>query len=56
MAFVITSECINCGECIIYCAELAIDVGGPFYTINSSKCNNCGICENYCPVNAIKEV
>ena len=33
MTFIITSECINCGECLIYCDSDAISDAGQFYSI-----------------------
>ncbi len=54
MSHFITSECINCGECIAFCSEDAISETGQFYTIDSSKCTDCGDCLQYCPTDAIK--
>jgi MinD superfamily P-loop ATPase len=55
MSFFITSECINCGECLVYCEVAAIVDGGNYYTIDQKLCNKCGVCPSYCPTNAIKE-
>lgn len=51
MAFVISSECIECGACVGECPVEAIAEGSP-YVIDGSKCIDCGACEAVCPVGA----
>jgi len=52
MAYVISDECIACGNCVPECPVDAIAEGSP-YTIDAATCTDCGSCESVCPVSAI---
>ncbi|MCG8572973.1 MAG: 4Fe-4S binding protein [Spirochaetes bacterium] len=54
MAYVISSECIECGSCISECPVDAIAEGSP-YIIDADKCTDCGNCAGVCPVEAISQ-
>ena len=51
MAYVISSECIECGSCMAECPTEAISEGSP-YVIDADKCIDCGSCLDVCPVEA----
>ncbi len=54
IAYIITSECVNCGLCIDSCPVSAIIDGGTQYLITKS-CIGCGKCAKLCPVEAVKQ-
>lgn len=54
MAYIITSECINCGACEPECPKNAISEGEDKYVIDPAKCDDCGTCAEVCPVDAPK--
>lgn len=51
MAYVINSECIECGACVGECPTEAITEGSP-YVISAEKCIDCGACADVCPTGA----
>ena len=51
--FVITSECICCGDCVQDCPVLAISEGSNSYMIDQDLCLGCGSCQHICPVGAV---
>lgn len=51
MAYVINSDCIECGACKGECPVEAITEGSP-YVIDGDKCIDCGACQAVCPVDA----
>ncbi len=59
MAYVITDDCIACGECLPVCPNGATAEGSPIYRINRYLCTEClGFaetpqCTETCPVQAI---
>lgn len=53
MAYVISDDCVMCGNCKPVCPVEAIDEGDPKYTIDADKCVDCGACVGECPANAI---
>jgi len=53
MPYVITSECVNCGECVDICPVSAIIEGDENYVITDA-CIECGRCQKICPVDAIR--
>ena len=55
MAYVITDECVACGDCMNECPVDAISEGDPIYVINADECTDCGACAEVCPNDAIKE-
>ncbi len=52
MAYVISTECIECGSCMSECPVGAISEGSP-YKIDAAKCTDCGACAGVCPADAI---
>lgn len=60
MAYLITSDCINCGACEPECPNGAISEGDPVYVINPDKCTQCighyesSRCAEVCPVDSCK--
>lgn len=55
MAYVISSECVACGQCEPECPVSAISKGEPTYVIDAEKCVDCGKCADVCPVSAISQ-
>lgn len=56
MAFVITDECVSCGDCGTICDDnkiYAISMGNVHYEIDPGKCTSCGACVSVCQVGAI---
>ena len=56
MAYVIESNCTNCGDCEAACPVDAIIQTGKQRVINVQHCIDCGACVEACPENAIAEV
>jgi ferredoxin len=54
MAYVISSDCIECGSCLPECPSEAISEGSP-YVIDAEKCTDCGVCADTCPSDAISQ-
>ena len=54
MAFVITDDCISCGDCAAECPVTAITEGEGKFVIDANTCIDCGACEGTCPTGAIK--
>ena len=55
MAYVISSDCIQCGACAASCPVEAISEGAEQYVIDADKCIDCGACAASCPVEAISQ-
>ena len=55
MAYIISEQCVACGNCREICPVEAIREGSPRYTIDADKCIDCGNCAGECPVDAISE-
>lgn len=54
MAYVITSDCIQCGACEPECPEGAISLADDgSYVVEAAKCEECGSCQDVCPTGAI---
>ena len=54
MAYVINSECIQCGACESECPEGAISLlDSGDYIVDAAKCQDCGACADVCPTGAI---
>jgi NAD-dependent dihydropyrimidine dehydrogenase PreA subunit len=56
MVYVITDECVACGDCTGECPVECISEGDPIYVINAEECTDCGACAEVCPSEAIKQV
>ena len=52
-AYMITSDCTNCGVCEFMCPQGAIREAPNQFVIRRQLCNGCGECTPYCPVRAI---
>jgi len=52
--YVITDDCICCGDCKPECPVQAISEGEEKYSIDPKKCTSCGDCVKFCPVEAIQ--
>ena len=52
MAYVISDDCIACGNCIDECPVGASSEGDK-YSINPEMCTDCGTCADACPTEAI---
>ncbi len=46
-------KCIDCGNCWIYCPDMAVKKEGGKYVVDLDYCKGCGICANECPTKAI---
>jgi len=53
MPYVVTSECILCGACVLGCESDAITEGDTQCAINVDLCIECGTCAANCPSSAI---
>ncbi|MEA4806410.1 4Fe-4S binding protein [Acetobacterium wieringae] len=51
---IVTSECINCLQCYLYCPDGVIFKTADGLDIDYDFCKGCGICEKVCPKQAIK--
>ena len=54
MAYVISGDCISCGNCKETYPVGAISEGDGKYEIDPASCIECGACAADCPVEAIK--
>ncbi|QKR00101.1 4Fe-4S dicluster domain-containing protein [Metallosphaera tengchongensis] len=52
----VTSKCIGCNACFLWCPEGTIMVKGNKAEVNYVYCKGCGVCANVCPVKAITMV
>ncbi len=50
--FLITTGCIECGQCVVACPQQCIVAGTP-YRIKQEHCLHCGLCAEICPVVAV---
>jgi NAD-dependent dihydropyrimidine dehydrogenase PreA subunit len=53
MAYIISDDCISCGNCEGECPTDSISEGPEHYDINPDTCIDCGACADMCPVDAI---
>ena len=53
MPYIVTSDCIICGACVVGCENDAITEGDTQSHIDVEKCIECGTCERNCPMEAI---
>jgi ferredoxin len=54
--YFITSKCIGCHACKIFCPQKAVYFGVRKMEIDQDKCVQCGTCYNECPISVIEEV
>ena len=52
MAYIISEDCICCGNCESECPSSAISEGDGKYIVDSDACVDCGACAAVCPVDA----
>ena len=52
MAYVISDDCIMCGDCVAECPTDAITEGDPMYIIDADACIDCAACNDVCPTDA----
>ena len=50
----ITSRCISCDNCFLFCPEDAVLKNENTYAIETWSCTLCKICQEVCPVNCIQ--
>ena len=55
MAYVISGDCISCGNCKETCPVGAISEGDGKYVIDADQCVECGTCAAECPNDAITQ-
>ena len=53
MAYIISTDCMDCGVCEYMCPEGAIFEAKRQFVIKKDKCNDCAVCVPYCPARAI---
>ncbi|HLB24682.1 MAG TPA: 4Fe-4S binding protein [Dehalococcoidia bacterium] len=53
MAYIISTDCMDCGVCEYMCPEGAIFEAKRQFVIKKDKCDDCGVCVPYCPARAI---
>jgi ferredoxin len=56
MPYIVSSECILCGACVVGCESNAITEGETQAHIDVNLCVECGTCERNCPSEAISFV
>ena len=54
--YFITSKCIGCHACKIFCPQKAVYFGVRKMEIDQDKCVQCGTCYNECPISVIEEI
>jgi len=54
--YFITSKCIGCHACKIFCPQKAVYYGVRKMEIDQEKCVQCGTCYNECPIDVIEEI
>jgi ferredoxin len=53
MPYVVNSNCIQCGACVVGCESSAITEGETQSQIDVTICIECGTCKINCPSDAI---
>ena len=53
VAYIISSDCMDCGVCEYMCPQSAIFEAKKQFVIRRGLCNDCGECVPYCPARAI---
>ena len=53
MAYIISSDCMDCGVCEFMCPKDAISEAKNQFVIRKERCDDCGTCAPYCPARAI---
>jgi NAD-dependent dihydropyrimidine dehydrogenase PreA subunit len=53
VAYIISSDCMDCGVCEYMCPQEAIYEAKHQFVIRKERCNDCGTCVPYCPARAI---
>ena len=54
--YFITSKCIGCHTCKIFCPQKAVYYGVRKMEIDQDKCVQCGTCYSECLIDAIEEI
>jgi Fe-S-cluster-containing hydrogenase component 2 len=52
-AYIVSSDCLNCGVCEFMCPEGAIVQAPNQFIIDRHRCTGCGKCVPYCLIRAI---
>jgi ferredoxin len=53
MAYIISTDCMDCGVCEYMCTRGAIFEAKRQFVIRKDACDDCGECVPYCPARAI---
>lgn len=53
MAYIISTDCMDCGVCEYMCPQQANFEAKKQFVIRKNRCDDCGMCLPYCPARAI---
>ena len=55
MAYIISEDCMACGNCAKVCPSKAVIPDMECFSIDPDICESCGKCADYCPYGNIEE-